>query len=236
MKRFWREVGVVPAAAGGATVELDGRPLRTPGRRPLLAPTAALAEIVAGEWRDQGEEVEPRTMPATRLASTVADRMPELRVAAVEEVMTIAGTDLLCYRASGPDELIRHQEEAWQPLLDWLGARYDAPLAVTRGIAPVAQADTSLTRLRGVVDGLDDWRLVGLHAVVQGLGSLVLGLAVLSGRLRADDAVDLGLLDERYQIERWGWDVEIDRRHRALRADVAAAAGFLLALAGGEEP
>jgi chaperone required for assembly of F1-ATPase len=229
MKRFWREVRVVRQEHGTA-IELDRRPLRTPARRPLVAPTAALAEVIAGEWRAQEDRVEPRTMPATRLASTVIDRMPGLRDVAIEEILAIARTDLVCYRADRPDDLVRRQEQAWQPIVDWLAREYGASLEVTRALFPVAQPEPSITRLRESVDRFGDWHLVGLHAAVQLLGSLALGLALEARRLEAAEAVDRSLLDELYEIETWGWDIEIDRRHRALHADVDAAAGFLATL------
>ncbi|HEX6145034.1 MAG TPA: ATP12 family protein [Geminicoccaceae bacterium] len=229
MKRFWREVQVTPRDAGHQ-VELDRRPLRTPGRRPLVTPSAALAEAIAAEWRGQGEEVLPRTMPLTRLASTAVDRMPDLRAAARGELMAFAGTDLVCYRAAHPPDLVRRQDEVWTPVLAWLEQRFGAPLRVAAAIAPVDQPDASLERLRRRVEALDDWALVGLHALVQPLGSFALGLAVLEGRLDAEAALQASLLDELFEIERWGWDVEIDRRHQALRAEVSAAAAFLAAL------
>ena len=39
MKRFWKDVAI----DADRVVTLDGKPVRTPGRRPLALPTAALA-------------------------------------------------------------------------------------------------------------------------------------------------------------------------------------------------
>ena len=38
MKRFWKEVTVEPEGDGW-TIKLDGRPVRTPARAPLVVPT-----------------------------------------------------------------------------------------------------------------------------------------------------------------------------------------------------
>ena len=229
MRRFWQEVRVVSRDAGTG-LELDGRPLRTPAGQPLVVPSVALATTIAAEWRVQEETVDPVTMPATRLASTVVDRLPALRTAAIDELVGIVRTDLVLYRADRPDDLVLRQEEAWQPILSWLCARYDVDLGVTRWLVPVDQPAASIRRLRAVVERLDDWRLVGLHAAAQPLGSLALGLALAERVVSADEAADRSLLDELYEIETWGWEVEVDRRHRALRADVEAAARFLMAL------
>jgi chaperone required for assembly of F1-ATPase len=206
---------------------LDGRPLRTPARAPLALPSAALAEALAEEWRGQGETIAPHALPLTRLASTAQDRMPGQRAAAIAEVAGYARTDLLCYRAAHPLDLALRQQHGWQPLLDWAAATFGARLSVTTALLPVAQPEAAVGRLRAAIEQLGDWPLVGLHAVTTALGSLVLGLALARGRIDAAQALAASLLDELYEIERWGKDGETERRHEGLARDVGAAATFL---------
>jgi len=226
MKRFYRQA-TVDLGDQGHRVLLDGRPLRTPGRQPLVTPTVGLAQAIAAEWQAQSETIRPAALPLTRLASTALDRMPALRAAAIDEAAGYAGTDLLCYRAGEPLELVRRQHHAWQPLLDWAATTCGARLCVTTSILPIEQPPLVLQRLRAVVEDLPDWPLVGVHAATTALGSLILGLALLRGRLDAERAVSVSLLDELFEIERWGRDAETERRHAALRRDVEAAAVFL---------
>ena len=226
MRRFYETVEVAPAD-DGHRVLLDGRPLRTPAKRLLALPAARLAEALAGEWRAQGEVVQHQAMPLTRLASTAQDRMPALRAAAIEEVVGYAGTDLLCYRAAAPLDLVERQSRVWQPLLEWAASVYGARLTLTTSLLPVAQPDAAIRGLRAAVENLADWPLVGLHAATTALGSLLLGLALARGRLDAGQALAASLLDELYEIERWGRDAETERRHQALRRDVEAVTLFL---------
>ena len=163
MRRFYRQVEV-ECQGDAHRVLLDGRPVRTPAKRALTLPTAALASALAAEWRDQGETIEPATMPLTRLASTAQDRLPDLRAAALAELAAYAETDLLCYRAAAPPELVERQGQTWQPLLDWAAGTYGARLAVTTSILPIAQPRPAVRRLWAVAEALDDWPLVGLHA------------------------------------------------------------------------
>jgi chaperone required for assembly of F1-ATPase len=230
MKRFYRKVSVAPGGHGHGIL-LDERPLRTPARQLLIVPRAPLAEALAEEWRAQGDAIRPDAMPLTRLASTAIDRMPEQRQAAIDEAADYADTDLLCYRAAEPFELVQRQHHAWQPPLDWLSAAYGIRLCVTTSVLPVAQPDAARAALRTAIEGLDDWPLVGLHAATTGLGSVVLGLALLHGRIDAEAALAASLLDELFEIERWGIDPETERRHAVLRRDVTGAARFLQALA-----
>jgi chaperone required for assembly of F1-ATPase len=229
VKRFYREVTIAPAEHGHGVL-LDGRPMRTPARQVLAVPTASLAEAIAAEWRGQIETIRPDAMPLTRLASTALDRMPAQRQAAIDEALAYADTDLVCYRAAEPFELVQRQQHAWQPMLDWVSAAYGVKLAVTTSILPFAQPAAVRDRLRGALEDLGDWPLVGVHAATRALGSLVLGLCLLHGRLDADAALAAGLLDELFEIERWGSDVEAERRHAVLRRDLTAAAQFLRAL------
>ena len=229
MKRFYREV-TVDLGELGHRILLDGRPMRTPAKQALAVPTARLAEAIADEWREQRDKIRPDTMPLTRLASTAIDRMPVQRQAAIEEVMAYADTDLVCYRAAEPFELVQRQQHAWQPMLEWLTQTYGVELAVTTSILPLVQPPAAHALLRGAIEELDDWPLVGTHAATTALGSLVLGLGLLRGRLDAEAALAASLLDELYEIERWGSDVEAERRHQALRRDVSGASRFLAAL------
>jgi chaperone required for assembly of F1-ATPase len=229
VKRFYREVKIAPAEHGHRVL-LDGRPMRTPARQVLAAPTASLAEAIAAEWRGQAETIRLEAMPLTRLASAANDRMPAQRQAAIDEVLAYADTDLVCYRAAEPFELVRRQQHAWQPMLDWVSRAYGVKLAVTTSILPMAQPAAVRERLRCGIEDLSDWPLVGVHAATTALGSLVLGLCLLHGLLDADAALAASLLDELFEIERWGSDAEAERRREVLRRDVTAAAQFLRAL------
>jgi chaperone required for assembly of F1-ATPase len=229
MKRFYREVSIA-SDADGHRILLDGKQVHSPARKPLALPSRALAEAVAEEWRSQGETIERAGMALTRLVSTALDRMPALRSAAIEETLSYAGTDLLCYRAAEPAELALRQRRTWQPWLDWLAESHAARLRVTTTMLPVRQPAAAVRRLRAAIEPLDDWRLVGLHGATTALGSLVLGLALLEGAIDAEQALAASLLDELFEIERWGRERDAERRQQVLRRDVEAAARFLACL------
>jgi chaperone required for assembly of F1-ATPase len=206
--------------------------VRTPAKRPLAAPSTALAEALAEEWRAQEEQIRPELMPLCRLAGTAIDRMPALRGAAIEEVVAYVDTDLVCYRAAAPPELVERQQRAWQPHLEWLHERLGVPLAVTTAMLPIGQTDAARAQVRRSIERLADWPLVGVHAATTALGSVVLGLALLHGRIDAEAALAASLLDELFEIERWGAEPEALRRQEALRRDVTAAARFLATFGG----
>jgi chaperone required for assembly of F1-ATPase len=231
VKRFYRDAGVTETPDGFG-VALDGKPVSTPAKRPLTVPTHALAEAIAEEWRAQGETVDPRSLPLTRLASIALDLVAPRREAVVAEIAKYARTDLVCYRAEQPPELAQRQRAAWQPLIDWATLRFDAPLAATASILPVAQPAASLKALETAVAAYDTHRLAALHLATAASGSLVVALALVEGRTDAEAAFAAAELDESYEIERWGEDAEQAKRRAGLKEDIALAARFVSLLAG----
>jgi chaperone required for assembly of F1-ATPase len=225
MKRRYTAAVVVPAGDLHA-VALDGKAIRTPAKRELVVPSRALAAAIAAEWQAQGDEVKPHTMPLTRLASTAIDLVAPRRQQVVDEIVNYAGSDLLCYRAEQPAELIAREHDSWQPLVDWATLRYDAPLIVTSGILPVRQLPETMRAFAAAVDAYDPLLLTALHAITTVAGSLVIALAVLEGRLDAAAAFAAAQLDETFEIEKWGEDAEQSERRAALKDDIAAAARF----------
>lgn len=230
MRRVYKKVAVT-RTEGGFGIALDGRAMRTPGKNPLIVPSAALAEAIAGEWDAQQDEIRPHAMPLMRLGATALDRTAPLREQVIAEIANYAGTDLVCYRADQPPALASRQQAVWQPLVDWATARYDAALAVTSGILPAAQSATTLKAFAAAVAAQDDFRLTALHALTTACGSLVIALALLEGRIDAGEAFAASQLDETFQIEAWGEDAEATAKREALAADIAAAARFLELLA-----
>jgi chaperone required for assembly of F1-ATPase len=231
VRRVYRLVST-RAVAGGWSVLLDGRPLRTPAKRELLLPGEPLAAAIASEWDAQDPDIRPETMPLTRLAATAIDRTAENRAEIITSIASYAGTDLVCYRAEHPPALAARQQAVWQKLLDWAAGRYDAGLAVTAGVVPLVQSPASLRTYAAVVAAFDDFRLTALQAVTAACGSLVIALALYEGQLDADSAFAVSQLDETFQIEAWGEDAEAAKRRVALAEDITAAARFLELLGG----
>jgi chaperone required for assembly of F1-ATPase len=226
MKRFYEDVAVVENDACFA-VTLDGRAMRTPGKVPLDLPSRKLAEAIACEWRAQGDKIDPHAMPLTRFANTATDRVAALRDAVAGEIAGCARTDLLCHRVATPEDLAARQDALWQPILDWAAERHGATLLVTRDIVAVAQPEPALSALRAAVDAHGDFALSALHSLTATCGSVVLALAVSSGRISACQAAEASLLEEAYQAEQWGDDPEAVERRDGIRAEIASAARFL---------
>jgi chaperone required for assembly of F1-ATPase len=231
MRRLYRKAEPVRRADGHG-IALDGRAVKTPGKRDLVVPNGVLAAAIAEEWNSQEDEVRPAGMRLTRLATTAVDRVAIQRDPIVEQTANYAGTDLVCYRAAHPPALAARQQAVWQPLIDWAALRYDAPLSITTGVIPRRQSAASLRAFATAIAELDDFTLTALHLATAACGSLVIALALLEGRLDSAGAFAASQLDESFQIEAWGEDLEQAKRRRALAADIDTASRFISLLRG----
>jgi chaperone required for assembly of F1-ATPase len=231
MKRFYKETAV-DLGDGGHRILLDGKPMRTPAKAVLVVPTRALAEAIAAEWGAVPDKADINVshLPLTRLAATGLDRVTSQRARVIEDTAKYAGSDMLCYRASEPETLVKRQQATWQPLLDWAHERYGARLVIVEGLAFVEQPADAVARLGEAVATHSDLGLSALYNLTHISGSLIVALAVAEGHLAAADAFAAAQLDELYQIERWGEDPIATNRHEGIRHDIEAGARFLALL------
>lgn len=226
-KRFYSEASYAPSQDGsGFQVMLDAKPMRTPAGHPFVVPTSALGEAIASEWQAQGDDIKPATMPMTQIAGTAIDRVSENREDVIEGVLKYAETDLLCHRAEIPPELAARQMERWQPLIDWAADELAAPLNVTTGILPATQPEQAKAGFAKALRPLDDFTLTALASLVGVCGSLVLGVALLKGRLKGDEAYQLSQLDEFWQADNWGEDGEARARQESIKREISEAEQF----------
>lgn len=225
-KRFYKSV-TLGEGDGGWKVLLDARPLKTPGGRPLTIASRLLAEAIASEWDAQGEKIRPESMPTFRLLATGIDRVADRRDDVISATLKYAETDLLCYRADAPQDLVDLQSRRWQPILDWIREDLGAELKVTAGILPIDQSPEVFVALRSAVAKFDDLALTALSSLAGVTGSLALALAMAHARIDAEEGGALALLDEQFQADNWGEDEEARERRDRTRTEIAETIRFL---------
>jgi chaperone required for assembly of F1-ATPase len=231
VKRFWDQATAEPVN-GCYAILLDGKPMHLPGGATLRLAHPPLAHAVAAEWQlaggGKGGDMSFADTPLTRLAGTAQVRIGADPWPVVDGIARYGESDLLCYRAAAPEALVRRQEAAWQPWLDWAEQRYGAKLRVTAGIITIRQHRGSVAALRAAVGALDPWALAALGVAVPALGSLVLGLALAEQRLDPAAAHALGALEELFQAEQWGEDAQAAARRQAVADEIALAARLIV--------
>jgi chaperone required for assembly of F1-ATPase len=204
-KRFWAEATVMPAE-GGHTVELDGRPIKTPAKRPLVVPTEKMAKAIADEWQAQEKIINPLTMPCTQTANAALDKVAIQHAEVADMLAAYGDCDLLCYRADNPQELIDRQNAFWDPMLAWAQDALGVRLLPRTGIMHVPQSAEAVASLTDRTHALDDFELAAFHDLVSLSGSLVLAYAATMNARDMDSLWDMSRLDEIWQSELWGAD------------------------------
>lgn len=229
-KRFYEavEVGTQDGPEGSVhAVLLDGRAVKTPTKEPLRIANRGVAEAMAGEWAAQGKEIDPLTMPVTRIVNVAVDAVAKAVGEVADDIAAYAGNDLLCYRAEGPDRLCRLQEDLWGPVIARAEARHGGRFKLAAGIMPVRQDPELVARVRAALEGRTPLHLAALHVATTITGSALLALSLGEGEMEADAVWQAACVDEDWNIEQWGMDHEAAAVRAARRRDFDAAALIL---------
>ena len=223
MRRFYKTVSVTDDLG----IALDGRAVKTPMKLPLTLPTAGLAEAVAAEWAAQGDKLDPASMTLTKLANTALDRVAANRAAIEAEVLNYSNSDLVCYRADRPPDLVHRHTRQWDPVVDWARTALDAPFAVTTGVMHQPQPEAALTAFAAALQALTDFELAAFHTLMTLTGSALIALMLARRAIGPEEAWITAHVDEDYQIEHWGEDAEAVARRAARLKEFMAACRFL---------
>ena len=220
-KRFYQHAGVGQGAP--YPILLDARPVRTPAGGALVVPAEPLAQAIAAEWEQQGERIDPATMPLTRLANTIIDGVAPATEPVAEEIVKYLGSDLLCYRADTPAGLVQMQAQHWDPILAWgrdtLGARF----VLGTGVMFVTQPEGAVAAARTAIPS-QPWRLGAVNVITTLTGSALIALAMAQGHLSTEDAWAAAHVDEDWNMHQWGRDEQALERRAAREAEMRAAA------------
>ncbi len=213
----------------GYAVLLDGKAVRTPARRSLVAPARPLAQALADEWEAQREVIDPATMPLTRLANSIIDGVSAQAEAVRAEIAKYLAADLIVYRAGSPETLRARQERHWNPVLDWARTALGARFLVTEGVMHSAQPEAAIAAACTAIPQ-DPWRLGAVHAATTLTGSALIALALSRRAISLEEAWTAAHVDEDFQMEQWGRD-QLALERRAFRfAEMQAAARVLVLL------
>lgn len=224
-KRFYK-AATCRAEGKAYLILLDERSVKTPCRNALILPGQALAMEIAQEWQEQGEQIDPETMPLTKLANTAIDRVAGREQEIIEDILSFAGSDLLCYRADGPDELVALQNEHWDPLLDWFAASLNVRFTLAAGVVHVSQPEDALSAMRDVLAAYDAFRLTAFHNITTLTGSALLAVALSREKLSEEEVWRAAHVDEDFQISRWGEDSQAQARRAKRWTEMVALHRF----------
>jgi len=225
-KRFYKDATVM-ATDGGFAVGLDGKVPRTPGMKQVVVPLASIAEAMAAEWAAQDKEIDPMTMPMTRLVNSAVEAGEDSTRALRDEIVKYAGNDLLLYRADTPQALVRRQEEVWDAALVKLARTFGVSFQPTIGIVHQPQPPATLMRLAAALEGEDLFALTAMNAIMSITGSGLLALAIRRELLTSEEVWVAAHVDEDHNVALWGEVEEITVRRAKRRSEFDSAVRLL---------
>lgn len=223
LRKFYQKAEV-SGQNGAYVLILDGRKARTPARNLLSVPVLEFAQVIAAEWNSQGEHIDPGSMPFTRMANSAIDGVSTRRADVIDDLERYASSDLVCYRAEGPDRLVREQAEAWDPVIAWFESVFSAKFLQTVGVSHVEQPLQAISALRGAIESLaSPFSLAALHVMTTLSGSVLISLSHALGAIGVDEAWKAAHIDELFQESLWGRDEQAILRREMRERDFRAA-------------
>lgn len=192
------------ASDSGFEIQLDARSVMTPHKSKLAVPTIALAERIAEEWRAVEGVIKPANMPMTKRANSAIERIAHQRSEIEAHLCDYVMTDLICYRAASPKELVERQC-VWDEWLVW-AEKFGLKLHTTIGVMPISQDETNRMHAKAWLSQWNTFEFVGVYDFITLTGSFVLGMTIAEKILQPKQAFELSQIDEKYQESVWGID------------------------------
>ncbi|QFT76984.1 ATP12 family chaperone protein [Erythrobacter sp. THAF29] len=211
MKRFYKQVDL-RQEDGGWQVALDGRGIKTQAGSQQLVPTETLAKMLAAEWDDQGQEIDPARFVFRDLTDYAIDVVGPGIAAIAAKLVAYGDTDTLLYRADPDEPLYARQQEVWEPIVAGFEAREGITMVRASGIMHKAQDKAALGVLKEKLAALDGFALAGTESMTSLAASLIIGLSATGSE--TEDEVsklwDAANLEEEWQADLWGRDEEAE--------------------------
>ena len=231
--RWWAEVQISNHCNGYGII-LDSTPLMTPAENQFIVPSQSLAVMASKEWESVEKIITLNKMPSTRMCNTAIDRQNDSHDVAVHTICAYGNSDLICYRATEPAELIARQEHAWDPILQMYAEKVGINFNTGMGIVPVKQPKRSIAILNDHIVKLDRYSFVALSEIVTLSGSLLIGLACLWQWIGPEKAWELSRIDEAWQREHWGVDAESEADSASRKVMFVFSLNFATAVSADE--
>ena len=215
MKKFWKIVQVKKKLKNSFDILLDKRILKTPMQKDLIFSNYKIAKETALEWDIDEKEINTENMVFYGLISTAIDKISNDKVSYIENVLGFINTDLICYRADGPNELVDLQNSSWNPINSFIKKYIDVELKFFIGVMPSKQSLEIFNRLKTLINSFSDIEISALHRITNLTGSIFISICILKGDVLKNEAFELSFLDELYQAKNWGIEQEsLDKRDK----------------------
>ena len=220
MKKFWKKVSIKKISFNSFQIMLDERILQTPLKRELILPNLNLAQEIAKEWDQDSINIKTESMIFYGLISTSLDKIIDNRNVYIDDILDYIDTDLICYRADNPKELVELQKSKWDPIILLVEKYIGTKVQVFIGVSPNKQHYTVHDGINNLIDQFDIFEISALHRITNITGSIFLSLCVLRKDISKNEVFELSFLDELWQEENWGFDKENSQKRKEISIEL----------------
>ena len=227
MKKLWKKVSIKKISSNSFQIMLDERILQTPLKRELLLPNLNLSQEIAKEWDQDTKNINTESMIFYGLISTSLDKIIDNRNSYINDILDYIDTDLVCYRAENPKELVELQKNKWDPIILLIEKYIGTKVQVFQGIFPKKQDTTVYIKLTNLINQFDNFEISVLHRITNITGSIFLSLCVLKKDISKNEFFELSFLDELWQSENWGFDEETSKKRKKISIELNRSIFFL---------
>ena len=227
MKKFWKKVSIKKISSNSFQIMLDERILQTPLKRELVLPNLNLTQEIVKEWDQHSKNINTESMIFYSLISTSLDKIIDNKNLYINDILDYVDTDLLCYRAENPKELVELQKNKWDPIILLIEKYIQTRVRVFQGVLPKKQHSTVHVRLNNLINQFDIFEISALHRLTNITGSIFLSLCVLKKDISKNEVFELSFLDELWQAENWGFDEETSQKRKEISIELNKSIFFL---------
>lgn len=220
MKKFWKKIEIRQSSSKKFHLLLDNKKLTTPMKKELVLPSEILVNEVLREWDQNSDNINIDDLVFYGVLSTAIDKVNLKKDAYVNDIIDFIDTDLICYRAESPNDLIALQNKSWNPILLLIEKYIDVKIKVFKGVMPSNQDQKVHTEIKKLISNLSDVQISVLHRITNLIGSIFLSLCILKKDLLKEDAFECSFLDELWQAKNWGHEEDASIKRNKIRLEL----------------
>ncbi len=227
MKKFWKTVKVKKKSCNSYEILLDEIVLKTPMKKDLTILNSKIAEEIQKEWNQDTGILDTDAMIFYGITSTSIDKIINSRISYINDILSFIDTDLICYRAEEPNDLVQWQSKNWDPILLKVEKYIHNKIDVFTGIMPSKQNKVIKFAINQILTKFSDLEIIVLHRITKITGSVFLSLCILNDDIIREKAFELSHLDELWQAENWGYEEEASNNREKINFELNRTMYFL---------
>jgi len=227
MKKFWKTIEIQKISSNNFHILLDKKKLKTPLKNELRLHNQIIANEILKEWNQNSDIVNTEHLIFYGLLSMAIDKVNEQRDAYISDIINFIDTDLICYRAEGPNDLVSLQNQNWNPILLLIEKYIKANISIFKGIMPSEQDQKVHAGIKHLIVKLSDVQISVLHRLTNIIGSVFLSICILKKDLSKKQAYEFAFLDELWQAKNWGHEEEASIKRNEIRIELNRLIHFI---------